>query len=464
MRITSVKREILSDRVTPVELFLKFRDKYPEALLLESGDYHGERFSLSYLCLDPIAGFVVNDDSVVTELPGKREEIKLKSGTKELQEMLHSFLLSLKPEDNDSIPYNGIFGYTNFEAAARFDKTNIDPEADDELNLPLMRYHFYRYLVIINHHNNRMIVIENIPEGESSGIESILSQLQNHSITGFPFECTGDESGCISDDEYVNMVRKGKYHCKRGDVFQIVLSRRFKQRFKGDEFNVYRALRYINPSPWMFFFDYGEYRIFGSSPESQIIIDNGIASINPIAGTYRRTGDDKDDLRLAEKLLDDPKELAEHVMLVDLARNDLSRHSRNVTVKTFKEIQFYSHVLHMVSSVAGEIPPDTTAEMIFADTFPAGTLSGAPKIKALELISKYEPHKRSFYGGAIGKIGFGNQLHHAITIRSLLSKNNVLYYQAGAGIVDKSDENAELQEVNNKLGALRSAISMAKNL
>lgn len=464
MNIQTLSKEFLSDRITPVALYLKLRDRYPGALMLESGDYHGGKHSLSYLCFEPIAGFSVSENTLTVSYPGTEQKKTAIKEPGQVTELLHEFTGSLCPDNKDMNAYNGIFGYTGYEAAGLFDKIKLNPTSKDTLDIPLIRYHFYRYVIVINHHQNKMTVIENLIPGDESHMEEIEKLLSNNGVASFSFRLEGEEDKDMTDGEFMEMVRNGKTHCRRGDVFQIVLSRRFSHAYRGDEFNVYRALRYINPSPWMFYFDFGDYRIFGSSPESQILIDNGKAAINPIAGTYRRTGNDKDDMKLAEKLLDDPKELAEHVMLVDLARNDLSRHARNVCVDTFKEIQFYSHVLHMVSSVTGNIPEDINPETVFADTFPAGTLSGAPKIKALELISLYEPHQRSFYGGAIGKIGFNNGLYHAITIRSFMSKNNTLYYQAGAGIVDKSDEANELQEVNNKLDALRFALKMAVEL
>ena len=464
MKIRTVSKEILADKITPVALYLKLRDRYPGAIMLESGDYHGSKHSLSYLCFEPVAGFSVTGNILKLSYPEREEKEILIERPGQVSELLHDFIETLRPAGTLVNAFNGIFGYTGFEAAGLFDKITLDPTTRDTLNIPLIRYHFYRYIIVINHHKNRMTLIENLAEGDEPHMAEIERLLDNSGVAAFSFLVDGEEKRNMSDDEFLDMVRKGKSHCRRGDVFQIVLSRRFSQNYRGDEFNVYRALRYINPSPWMFYFDLGDYRIFGSSPESQILIDGGKAAINPIAGTYRRTGNDRDDMALAEKLLDDPKELAEHVMLVDLARNDLSRHTRNVGVDTFKEIQFYSHVLHMVSSVTGEIPESVTSETIYADTFPAGTLSGAPKIKAIELISLYEPDQRSFYGGAIGKIGFNNGLYHAITIRSFLSRNNTLYYQAGAGIVDKSIETSELQEVNNKLDALRLAVKMATEL
>lgn len=259
-------------------------------------------------------------------------------------------------------------------------------------------------------------------------------------------------------------MKKAKEHCFRGDVFQLVLSRRFFQNFKGDEFNVYRTLRSINPSPYLFFFDYGDFKIFGSSPEAQLIVQDGKAEIHPIAGTFKKTGDDKKDLISAKELAKDPKENSEHVMLVDLARNDLSRNGTNVVVEKNREIQFYSHVIHLVSKVTCKMKTTTNTFRVVADTFPAGTLSGAPKHKALQLIDKYEKIKRNFYGGAIGYMDFNGNFNHAIIIRSFLSLNNQLHYQAGAGIVADSIPESELQEVYNKLGALDKALIQAEKI
>ncbi|MBE7179038.1 MAG: anthranilate synthase component I family protein, partial [Mucilaginibacter polytrichastri] len=250
----------------------------------------------------------------------------------------------------------------------------------------------------------------------------------------------------------------------RGDVFQIVPSRAFSQRFTGDEFNVYRALRSINPSPYLFYFDYGNFKLFGSSPEAQLTINKGEATIYPIAGTFKRTGSDTEDAEIALQLKNDPKESAEHVMLVDLARNDLSRHCDDVEVQAFKEVQFYSHLVHLVSKVSGKLRLGVDSFSVVADTFPAGTLSGAPKYRAMEIIDQNEPHLRSFYSGALGFMGFNGDFNHAIMIRSFLSKENTLNYQAGAGIVTASDPETELQEVNNKIAALRKALIEAEHL
>ena len=249
-------------------------------------------------------------------------------------------------------------------------------------------------------------------------------------------------------------------------MFQIVLSRRFIQRYEGDDFRLYRALRSINPSPYLFYFDFGSFRIFGSSPETHCRIEGGKAYIDPIAGTAKRTGDSEADRKAAEYLRNDPKENAEHVMLVDLARNDLSRNCHNVKVDFYKDLQYYSHVVHLVSRVSGELDMAGTGDgadtvKTFLDTFPAGTLSGAPKVRAMQLIAEYEPHRRGPYGGCIGYIGLNGSLNQAITIRTFVSRNGELTFQAGGGIVAKSDVEYELQEVNNKLAALRKAITMA---
>jgi anthranilate synthase component 1 len=329
--------------------------------------------------------------------------------------------------------------------------------------MPGLHYVFFKYIIAINHFNNELTIIENLLEGESSAIQSIERILENNNVATYQFEAIGDEKCDISDEDFKRMVTRGKQECQKGNVFQIVLSRRFYQQYKGDDFMLYRTLRSVNPSPYLFYFNFGDFRIFGSSPEAHLVVDvkKQKAYIKPIAGTFRRTGDDEKDFQLAEKLRNDKKENAEHVMLVDLARNDLSRNTDQVEVEVFREVQYYSHVLHLVSSVSGKMKPETKIIKLFADTFPAGTLSGAPKIKAMQLIDQIEPHDRGPYGGCLGYIGFDGSFNQAITIRSFVSKNNTLYYQAGAGVVAKSDEESELQEVNNKLAALKKAVISA---
>ncbi len=453
----------IGDVVTPVSIYLTLRDLYPNTILLESSDYHGNNNSLSFICFDPIADFMVANESVVCRFPDGKEEVTPLPASQPLTAILQSFISRLKTENKGCpVPASGLYGYTNYDAVRYFENIKLSTNPAASNAIPEMRYHLYRSVIAFNHFTNQLYLVEHLLNGDESQLDKLMNILKIRTVPSFRFVPEGDEKSPITDDEYRTMVNKGKEHCFRGDVFQIVLSRQFSQQFKGDEFNVYRALRNINPSPYLFFFDYGSYRLFGSSPESQLVVDKGIATINPIAGTFRRTGDDMKDLKLAEELAADHKENAEHVMLVDLARNDLGRNCTEVKVKTYKEIQYYSHVLHMVSEVNGKLKPESTVPRVMGDTFPAGTLSGAPKFKAMELINRYEPHQRSFYGGCIGKLGLDGSFNQAITIRSFLSKNNTLFYQAGAGVVSESIDTSELQEVNNKLGALKKAIELAK--
>ena len=457
----------LADIITPVTIYLKIRDKFPNTILLESSDYHGNNNSMSYICFDVMAEFKAECHKIQINFPdGKQERIPIKD-KQTVAEKFNDFLRSFRIEkgsDQSGIAANGLFGYTTYDAVKYFEDIRFRHPGDSRYGIPDICYSLYRYIIAINHFNNRIFLVENLLEGETGRIEEVKSLLRNRSLGSFQFMSLNNERSNLKDEEYIDMVTKGKKNCFLGNVFQVVLSRQFSQQFTGDEFNVYRALRNINPSPYLFYFDYGGYKLFGSSPEAQLIIEKGFAKINPIAGTFKRSGDDEEDRQLAIDLANDSKENAEHVMLVDLARNDLSRNSDNVFVKTFREVQFYSHVIHLVSEVMGELKTGFNPVRIFGDSFPAGTLSGAPKFKAMEIIDSLENQNRGFYGGAIGYIGFNGDINHAIMIRSFLSRNNTLYYQAGAGIVAASVEQNELNEVNNKLGAMKAAIAMAAGI
>ena len=460
-----IVRKILADTVTPVSIYLRLRTLYPKSILLESSDYHGNENAYSFIAFNPVACFTVNNGQVVTELPGKLKEEFSLSNDRKLHEELDAFFKLFNVDSNEiELPANGLFGYVNFDAIQHFENIKFTSEKKEEYQTPEVKYCFYKYVVAIDHHKNIIHMVENLLEDETSQMDYIHHLLVNLNFSTAKFEPIEKERSNITDEEYKYMVTKGKEHCYRGDVFQIVLSRQFSQKYQGDDFNVYRSLRSINPSPYLFYFDYGDYRIFGSSPEAEIRIAKNKAYIHPIAGTFKRTGNDEQDRELAAQLSLDPKENAEHVMLVDLARNDLSRNAENVIVETYREVQFFSHVIHLVSQVSGEITDDTNLIKVLGETFPAGTLSGAPKYKAMELIDKYENQNRGYYGGCIGYLGFDRSVNHAIMIRSFLSKNNQLFYQAGAGIVADSKEESELQEVNNKLAALKKAIEMAKEI
>lgn len=461
----SVKtKKLLADLQTPVGLYLKIRDIYTESALLESSDFHGGEDNYSFIGVNPMARFLVQDNELALHSPDgtveKRTLPDPKAVTVEFQKFADRFQVSGTNESN----INGFFGYTSYDAISYFEDVNSVNEIKANGNIPEFYYIFYRFILVINHLKNELIIVENVPEGEQSETEQLEAVLNNNNIATYDFRPEGKETSPITDEEYMESVRKGIYHCKRGDVFQIVLSRCFAQKFSGDEFKLYRALRSINPSPYLFYFDFGSFRIFGSSPETHCRIHKGQAYIDPIAGTYRRTGDDEKDHALAESLLKDEKENAEHVMLVDLARNDLSRNCHDVKLEFYKHVQFYSHVIHLVSRVSGMVDEGKNSISVFADTFPAGTLSGAPKVRAMQLIHDIEKHTRGAYGGCIGYIGLNGDLNQAITIRSFLSKENTLYYQAGAGIVSKSHPESELQEVNNKLGALKKAVELAAEM
>ncbi|MBN2615562.1 MAG: anthranilate synthase component I family protein [Bacteroidales bacterium] len=469
-KIVVQTKKLLADTLTPVGLYLNLRDRYPQSFLLESSDYHGNDNKYSYVCLDPMASFVLEQNVITMQTGTETEKVTLDNPLDlipKLQEFIQSFDLNTEKSSPGSkgelSGANGFFGYTSYDAVQHFDTIRFE-SVSNGATLPMMQYVAFRFVLRFDHFKNELLLLENRFEGEASQMNQVETFLHINKFPSYKFKMLEAEKSDVDDETYLEMVKKGIFHCRRGDVFQIVLSRRFRQAFRGDEFNVYRALRSVNPSPYLFYFDFGGFKLFGSSPEAQLKVAKNKAVINPIAGTFKRTGNDEADKVLAEQLAADEKENAEHTMLVDLARNDLSRNGKNVQVKTYKEIQFYSHVIHLVSEVEADLNDSAKALQLFADTFPAGTLSGAPKFRAMELIDKYEPSQRGFYGGAIGIFGFDGSLNHAITIRSFLSKKNVLYFQAGAGIVVSSVPEKELQEINNKLGALKSALQLAETL
>lgn len=459
----TISKKIMGDLHTPVSLYLKVRDIYPESALLESSDFHGNENSLSYIALCPIASIGINNNECTCSFPDGHQEVTPLSERHGVAEAMNDFLGRFKVEGANS-QICGLFGYTAFDAVRYFERIPVMEAHHAENDAPDMLYILYRYILAFDHFKNELTLVQLRAEGEKNGLDELQTLIENRNFASYNFQAVGPETSPITDDEYRSMVRKGIQHCLRGDVFQIVLSRRFEQPFKGDDFKVYRALRSINPSPYLFYFDFGGFRIFGSSPETHCRIEGRKAYIDPIAGTTKRTGDAEADKRGAEYLRNDPKENAEHVMLVDLARNDLSRNCHNVKVDFYKDLQYYSHVIHLVSRVSGELDDNADPIKAFIDTFPAGTLSGAPKVRAMQLISEYEPHNRGAYGGCIGYIGMNGNLNQAITIRTFVSRNGELWFQAGGGIVAKSNEDYELQEVNNKLGALRRAIALAEEM
>lgn len=460
-KINTRYRKFLADTLTPVSIYLRLRDQFANTILLESSDYHGNENSYSFICFDPISSFSVSLNKIECRFPDQTSSVVEINERGEVLRSFNDFIKSFQYSNLDlKINPIGLFGYTSFEAVRYFE--DISMKSQNEI--PELLYHLYKYVIAVDHFKNEIYVFENLIGRQKSDFKRIYSIITNKNYSVYKFESKGEETSNFSDSEFLDILNKGKQHCLRGDVIQIVLSRRFQISFTGDEFNVYRALRSINPSPYLFYFDYGGFKIFGSSPEAQIVINDNHASIFPIAGTYKRTGDDEADRDLAVALSKDVKENSEHVMLVDLARNDLSRNTLDVKVDRFKDVQFFSHVIHLVSKVTGKLGGDNSSLEIAIDTFPAGTLTGAPKYRAMELISQYENLPRGYYGGAIGFMGFNGDFNHAIIIRSFFSKANKLFYQAGAGVVAKSIPENELNEVNNKLLALRNAVKMAEQI
>jgi anthranilate synthase component 1 len=460
---TTTSKTILADLYTPVGVYMRLRDLYPQSALMESSDYHDKSNARSFIGLHPIASVAIGHGKATINYPDGSVLEEMIRPDFQAEHAINALLKRIEVKGRDS-EFCGLFGYTSFNAVRYFENIPVKDETQEKNDAPDVLYVLYKEVIVFDHHNNTLKIVSLSENSENSEISEILKAMNKANIQAYDFHPVGEVSSTLTDDEHRENIRKGIQHCLRGDVFQIVLSRRFIQKYEGDDFKLYRALRSINPSPYLFYFDFGGFRIFGSSPETHCRIQGRKAFIDPIAGTTKRTGDEESDRQGAEYLRNDPKENAEHVMLVDLARNDLSRNCHGVKVDFYKDLQYYSHVIHLVSRVSGELDEGADPIKAFIDTFPAGTLSGAPKVRAMQLISEYEPHNRGAYGGCIGMIGLDGSLNQAITIRTFVSRNGELWFQAGGGIVAKSDVEYELQEVNNKLGALRRAISQAESL
>ena len=457
---TTHVRRMLADMYTPVSVYMRLRDIYPQSALMESSDYHDSNNSRSFIAINPVGNVSISHGKAICTFPDGITTTKDVTNEYKADIAINEFIQHFSVEGEEK-SVCGLYGYTSFNAVRYFENIDVKDTTMDKNDAPDMMYIFFRDVIVFDHFNNTMTIVS---LGSEADIDNILRLINRTNVNPYDFHPVGETTSPLTDDEHKANIRRGIQHCLRGDVFQIVLSRRFCQKYEGDDFKLYRALRSINPSPYLFYFDLGGFRLFGSSPETHCRIQGRSAYIDPIAGTTKRTGDAEQDRKNAEYLRNDPKENAEHVMLVDLARNDLSRNCHDVHVDFYKDMQLYSHVIHLVSRVSGTLNDDADPIKAFIDTFPAGTLSGAPKVRAMQLISQYEPHNRGAYGGCIGFIGFDKSLNQAITIRTFVSRNNELWFQAGGGIVAKSDEEYELQEVNNKLGALRRAIIMAEQM
>lgn len=468
VEIKTTFKKMLADVYTPVGIYLRVRDRFRDTILLESTDFNSTENSYSFIGINAVAGIEISSPSIMEQkLPAQNAERKAIDATTDIPGLIWQFMQCFDVEKKEDHPVSvaqGLFGYTSFDAAGFLGDITKTSTPQQLWEISFVRYRLYQYVIAINHYKDELFLCENHFSSIPSELPLIESLIKNKDVPAFPFHSVGEEKSNLTDDAFIEMVKKGIANCLRGDVFQLVLSRQFERKFIGDEFNVYRSLRCVNPSPYLFYFDYGDYKLFGSSPESQVVINNGKANVHPIAGTIKRTGDETQDKMNALKLHNDEKENAEHVMLVDLARNDLSKMCTDVQVSQYKKICFYSHVIHLVSEVTGNIATGTNPFKILASTFPAGTLSGAPKTRAMQLISQYETTARGYYGGTIGFIGFNGDINHAIMIRTFLSASNTLTYQAGAGVVAASNPQNELLEVNNKLNALKQAIDIAQNI
>ncbi|MDE3743957.1 anthranilate synthase component I family protein [Maribacter polysaccharolyticus] len=462
-KFKSHHKKILADTITPVSVYLKIRDRFPNSILLESSDYHANDNSFSYICCNPIASIKIENETILERFPDGHSATRKIGPDTDVVQTINEFSQKFEADGNSyKFINNGLFGYMSYDAVRYFEDIEIGKK-DKAMDIPDIYYAVYQNIIAINHFKNEAYIFAHCYEKDIN-IAEIERILNVKNFATYNFNKEGAPTSNLKDEEFKEHVALAKKHCQRGDVFQLVLSRRFSQGFKGDEFNVYRALRSVNPSPYLFYFDYGDFKIFGSSPEAQLIVSDGKAEIHPIAGTFKRTGNDEKDAELAKKLTQDHKENSEHVMLVDLARNDLSRNGNMVTVDNYREVQFFSHVIHLVSKVTGQKKKDISTMKVVADTFPAGTLSGAPKHMAMQLIEKYEKTNRAYYGGAIGFMDFKGNFNHAIMIRTFLSKNHQLHYQAGAGLVAASNPENELQETYNKLGALTKALEIAETI
>ena len=464
-KFAAVGRTALADLFTPVSVYMRLRDTSPQSVLLECSDYHDRASSRSFVCINPIGGVSVRWGKVERTYP---------DGTSDTAEISPEYTCGMAINDflsafgvsGDLSRWCGLYGYTSFNAVRYLENIDVKDNGAGNNDAPDICYQLFRDVIVFDHFDGKMTLVTLAEDGEdvSGRMDRLMLKLARGNVNVYPFSRVGGVTSPLTDAQHKDNIRRGIVHCMRGDVFQVVLSRRFVQKYEGDDFALYRALRSINPSPYLFYFDFGGFRLLGSSPETHCRVENRRAFIDPIAGTTRRTGDSLADKKAAEALKNDPKENAEHVMLVDLARNDLSRNCHDVRVDLYKDVQYYSHVIHLVSRVSGELDDGADPVKAFMDTFPAGTLSGAPKVRAMQIISELESHCRGAYGGCVGYIGLSGELNQAITIRTFVSRNGELWMQAGGGIVAASDEERELQEVNNKLGALRKAVEMAERI
>jgi len=464
--------KVTADLLTPVLAYLKLRKKEGHCFLLESVEGIGRLARYSFIGVNP-SKVITNYGLEISILENGRQ-----TGCKmNLFDYLKEMMTSVRAAKVEELPdfTGGIVGYLGYENIALVEDV-IHFRDKNHFGTPDAVFGLYDTIIAFDHYKHQIILITNVSLDKNTNREKIFRQAKEELHERWiqllepiefrsDFEIRLDETENGENDKFIDNVRAGKKNIEEGDIFQIVLSRRFQATYSGDLLNVYRALRIINPSPYMYFIELGgNFTIIGTSPEDLLNVKNRKATILPIAGTRKRGQTPDEDSQLEEDLRKDPKELAEHVMLVDLARNDLGRISQFNTVRVVENMSVhrFSHVMHLVSRVEGILSENKDCIDALMAAFPAGTLTGAPKIRAIQLIESYEKIRRNVYGGAIGYIDFNGNLDMCIAIRTLFAKGSTLYWQAGAGIVADSDPQMELKEIENKSAVLLSALKYAE--
>jgi len=479
--LVPVVRELPADLETPVSAFLKL-GKTPPSFLLESVERGEQLGRYSFIGTNPYLVLQTSGNEGIIRHQQEVSKIALglpPEGPDPLH-LVQSILARHRVARAPGLPhfFGGAVGYLAYDAVRFFEKLPCCPE--DELRLPESTFLFSDTMVIFDHVQHKMKIVSNVP-GKSSNttIERVASDKVDNIVAalggGLPPEpqiafpvSAKNAPPLVSNftpSQFADMVRAAKEHIFAGDAFQIVISQRLRRQTWADPFSIYRALRMLNPSPYMFYLDFGDFQLIGSSPEMMVKLQEGQAETRPIAGTRPRGRNQEEDEALIAALLADPKELAEHTMLVDLGRNDIGRVSRfgSVRVPLYMGIEKYSHVMHIVSSVQGELKPEYNAFDLLRASFPAGTLSGAPKVRSMEIITELEGTKRGPYGGAVGYFGFGGNMDTCITIRTIVMIGDTVYLQGGAGIVADSEPMREYEETLNKVQVLEEAVRLAES-
>ncbi len=468
-----VFKRLLADVITPVSLFLHVRENATNPFLLESVEGGEQLARYSFIGSNPYQVLTFDGERLELTKSGKTEAIN--DG---YFETLSRLTTAYSEPDIPDLPRltGGAVGFSTYDTFRLVEHLPNTPP--DTLHLPEAVWGFYDEIYAFDHVKHQVVLIKTVFIDEKTDLELAYSDAvdaldnmeiaaTNGSVEKRSFKIYPDSLTSNMQKAYFEeVVEKSKNYIYEGDIFQVVLSQRFEADMEGDAFMLYRALRMVNPSPYLFFLDFEDFQLVGSSPEVLVSVQDRRAKVLPIAGTRPRGKSHAEDIALEEDLLADPKELAEHVMLVDLGRNDLSRVCKAGTVKLVRDhvIERYSHVMHIVSEVQGDLDESNTSVDALMQCFPAGTVSGAPKIRAMEIIDEFEPTKRGIYAGAVGYFDFSGNMDTCIAIRTMVVASNKVYIQAGAGIVADSDPQKEFEETQNKAGALVQALSIALDI